>query len=181
MDPLFDKKADRLSGEIIGAAIAVHRIMGPGLLERIYERCFPCERAAKTRGRTELLVFSGVPYRSGSSSIMQNCSEKTRGQTELLVFSGVPYGPARPRSCRTARRRPGVKKTRGQTELQKTRGQTELLVFSGSRIGPARPRSCRTARGLGHRASAMGESWSRVGKGRPAGSIELRVSPSPPL
>jgi GxxExxY protein len=38
MHPLFDK-ADRLSGEIIGAAIEVHRIMGPGLLESIYERC----------------------------------------------------------------------------------------------------------------------------------------------
>jgi GxxExxY protein len=27
------------SGEVIGAAIEVHRIMGPGLLESIYERC----------------------------------------------------------------------------------------------------------------------------------------------
>ncbi len=35
MHPLFDK-ADRLSGEVIGAAIEVHRIMGPGLLESIY-------------------------------------------------------------------------------------------------------------------------------------------------
>ena len=42
MHPLFDK-ADRLSGEIIGAAIEVHRIMGPGLLESIYERCLPHE------------------------------------------------------------------------------------------------------------------------------------------
>jgi GxxExxY protein len=32
-------KADRLSGAVIGAAIEVHRIMGPGLLESIYERC----------------------------------------------------------------------------------------------------------------------------------------------
>jgi GxxExxY protein len=38
MHPLFTK-ADRLSGEVIGAAIEVHRIMGPGLLESIYERC----------------------------------------------------------------------------------------------------------------------------------------------
>ena len=34
MHPLF-AKADRLSGEITGAAIEVHRIMGPGLLESI--------------------------------------------------------------------------------------------------------------------------------------------------
>ncbi len=29
---------DQLTGEIIGAAIEVHRVLGPGLLESIYER-----------------------------------------------------------------------------------------------------------------------------------------------
>ena len=38
MHPLY-KKADRLSSEIIGAAIEVHRNKGPGLIESIYERC----------------------------------------------------------------------------------------------------------------------------------------------
>jgi GxxExxY protein len=38
MHPLFDE-ADRLSGAVIDAAIEVHRIIGPGLLESIYERC----------------------------------------------------------------------------------------------------------------------------------------------
>jgi GxxExxY protein len=38
MHPLFEK-ADRLSHEVIGAAIEVHRILGPGLLESIYEKC----------------------------------------------------------------------------------------------------------------------------------------------
>ena len=33
------KKADRLSSEVIGAAIEVHRNKGPGLIESIYERC----------------------------------------------------------------------------------------------------------------------------------------------
>src|SRR5262245_65085652 len=33
------EEADRLSGEVIGAAIEVHRILGPGLLESIYEKC----------------------------------------------------------------------------------------------------------------------------------------------
>jgi GxxExxY protein len=32
-------KADRLSHEVIGAAIEVHRHKGPGLIESIYERC----------------------------------------------------------------------------------------------------------------------------------------------
>ena len=32
-------KANQLSGEVIGAAIEVHRHKGPGLIESIYERC----------------------------------------------------------------------------------------------------------------------------------------------
>ena len=38
MHPLFGK-ADGHTGSVIGAAIEVHRIMGSGLLESIYERC----------------------------------------------------------------------------------------------------------------------------------------------
>jgi GxxExxY protein len=38
MHPLFTK-ADQLSHEVIGAAIEVHRLKGPGLLESIYEKC----------------------------------------------------------------------------------------------------------------------------------------------
>ena len=38
MHPLYEK-ADRLSSEVIGAAIEVQRDKGPGLIESIYERC----------------------------------------------------------------------------------------------------------------------------------------------
>jgi GxxExxY protein len=38
MHPNF-KKADTLSRAVIGAAIEVHRTMGPGLIESIYEKC----------------------------------------------------------------------------------------------------------------------------------------------
>src|SRR5713101_2077919 len=38
MHPLYEK-ADRLSREVIGAAIEVHRQQGAGLIESIYERC----------------------------------------------------------------------------------------------------------------------------------------------
>jgi GxxExxY protein len=38
MHSLFPK-ADKLSGEAIGAAIEVHREKGPGLIESIYEKC----------------------------------------------------------------------------------------------------------------------------------------------
>ena len=39
MHPLF-VKANSLTGELIAAAIEVHRDKGPGLIESIYERCF---------------------------------------------------------------------------------------------------------------------------------------------
>jgi GxxExxY protein len=38
MHPLHEK-ADKVSREVIGAAIEVHRHKGPGLIEPIYERC----------------------------------------------------------------------------------------------------------------------------------------------
>jgi len=33
------QKADKISREVIGASIEVHRLKGPGLVESIYERC----------------------------------------------------------------------------------------------------------------------------------------------
>jgi GxxExxY protein len=34
---------DPLTEEVIGAAIQVHRVLGPGLLESAYEECLACE------------------------------------------------------------------------------------------------------------------------------------------
>ena len=66
MHPLFDK-ADRLSGEIIGAAIEVHRIMGPGLLESIYERCLPRElelRGIPALSQEEVIIdYKGTVFK----------------------------------------------------------------------------------------------------------------------
>ena len=42
MHPLFEE-ADWLSGQVIAAALEVHRDKGPGLLESIYEWCLTCE------------------------------------------------------------------------------------------------------------------------------------------
>ena len=39
MHPMF-QKATSLTGDVIAAAIEVHRDKGPGLIESIYERCF---------------------------------------------------------------------------------------------------------------------------------------------
>jgi GxxExxY protein len=51
MHAQFDK-ADRLTREAIGAAIEVHRILGPGLLESIYEKCLL--RELELRGITAI-------------------------------------------------------------------------------------------------------------------------------
>jgi GxxExxY protein len=59
MHPLF-ARADKLSGEVIGAAIEVHRIMGPGLLESIYERCLLRE-----------LELRGIPVRSQEEVVIE--------------------------------------------------------------------------------------------------------------
>ena len=38
---------NEITGEIIGAAIEVHRILGPGLLESTYEACLVHELASR--------------------------------------------------------------------------------------------------------------------------------------
>jgi GxxExxY protein len=59
-------QADKLSGEIIGAAIEVHRLMGPGLLENIYERCLLRELELRqlptTRQKVVRIEFKGVTF-----------------------------------------------------------------------------------------------------------------------
>ena len=56
MHPLY-KRADKLSREVIGAAIEVHRHKGPGLLESIYERCLLRELELRSiPARTQKLV-----------------------------------------------------------------------------------------------------------------------------
>ena len=45
------EKADALSREIIGAAIEVHKALGPGLLESAYEECL-CQE----------LTLRGIPF-----------------------------------------------------------------------------------------------------------------------
>jgi GxxExxY protein len=42
-----NKKLDRISEQIIGAAIDVHRALGPGLLESAYEACLAFELVSR--------------------------------------------------------------------------------------------------------------------------------------
>ena len=57
------QKADRMSHEVIGAAIEVHRQMGSELIESIYERCML--RELELRSTTQQLVrieYKGVVF-----------------------------------------------------------------------------------------------------------------------
>ncbi len=57
-------RADQLSKEIIGAAIEVHRAIGPGLLESVYEACLGHELSlrgiAYARQVSLPIVYKGV-------------------------------------------------------------------------------------------------------------------------
>ena len=58
------EELNRLTGIIIGAAIEVHRILGPGLLESAYEACLAFElksRGLKVERQMELpLCYKGI-------------------------------------------------------------------------------------------------------------------------
>jgi len=56
MHPDYDR-ADALSRRVIGAAIEVHRKMGPGLIEAIYEKCFMRELELQSMpAKSQLIV-----------------------------------------------------------------------------------------------------------------------------
>jgi GxxExxY protein len=56
------KRADELTGTVIGASIEVHRLMGPGLLESIYSKCL--YRELEIQGiRVEREVVVPITYK----------------------------------------------------------------------------------------------------------------------
>jgi GxxExxY protein len=65
MHPLFER-ADGLSRIVIGAAIEVHRLKGPGLIESIYERCLMRElelrKVAAVNQRLIKIEYKGLVF-----------------------------------------------------------------------------------------------------------------------
>lgn len=53
---------EELTGEIVGAAIEVHRVLGPGLLESAYEECL-CRELELRQVRFQRQVALPVSYR----------------------------------------------------------------------------------------------------------------------
>ena len=62
MHPSFER-ADRLSREAIGAAIEVHRLKGPGLIESIYEKCLMRELGLRGLGAVNQRVVQ-IEYKA---------------------------------------------------------------------------------------------------------------------
>ena len=59
------EEKDPLTREVIGAAIEVHRVLGPGLLESVYQKCLEHElrlRGVDYRPQEMLpIVYKGLP------------------------------------------------------------------------------------------------------------------------
>ncbi len=75
------EEANRLSNVIIGAAIQVHRELGPGLLESAYEACLKYELAQQG-----LRVESQVPQPVIYKSIHLDCGYRLDLLVENLVI-----------------------------------------------------------------------------------------------
>jgi GxxExxY protein len=70
-----DKKTDELAKAVIGAAIEVHRILGPGYLESVYEEALAVE-----------LKLRGIPFeRQKSMGVDYKGHAVGEGRLDLLV------------------------------------------------------------------------------------------------
>ncbi|TVM00685.1 MAG: GxxExxY protein [Candidatus Brocadia sp. WS118] len=75
------KRSDELSKKIIGAAIEVHRYLGPGLLESAYEECL-CYELASKRISFERQINLSITYKS----VRLDCGYRIDILVEKLVI-----------------------------------------------------------------------------------------------
>jgi len=68
---------DELTERIIGAAIEVHRVLGPGLLESIYEEALTIE-----------LELRGIPFERQAAAQVDYKGHKIKGQKLDLLVTG---------------------------------------------------------------------------------------------
>jgi len=73
------QELDRLAREVIGAAIEVHRVLGPGLLESVYEEALCVE-----------LTLRGLPFvRQPAVDLGYKGQPVGKGRLDLLVGDGL--------------------------------------------------------------------------------------------
>jgi GxxExxY protein len=72
--PEPDRQLDRLAYQVIGAAIEVHRLLGPGFLESVYEEAMCIELALReiafTRQHQVTIDYKGRPVGQGRLDIL---------------------------------------------------------------------------------------------------------------
>jgi GxxExxY protein len=65
----LSKREESIAGKIVDAAYTVHKILGPGLLEKVYEVCFCHElskRGLKYKRRVDIpIVYDGMTFDEG--------------------------------------------------------------------------------------------------------------------
>ncbi len=80
---------DRLSKEVVGAAIEVHRVPGPGLLEPAYEECLAWELGLLEDDRTETRNAAEFQSRCYAGRNKAGCEQF------LIDFLCVTFAPWR--------------------------------------------------------------------------------------
>jgi len=65
----LSKKEESIAGKIVDAAYTVHKILGPGLLEKVYEVCFCHElskRGLQNKRQVDIpIVYDGITFNEG--------------------------------------------------------------------------------------------------------------------
>ena len=66
---ILTKREEIIAEKIVDAAFKVHKVLGPGLLERVYEVCFCHElskRGLKYKRQVEIpIVYDGMTFDEG--------------------------------------------------------------------------------------------------------------------
>jgi len=65
----LSKKEESIAGKIVDAAYTVHKILGPGLLEKVYEVCFCHElskRGLQNKRQVDIpIIYDGITFDEG--------------------------------------------------------------------------------------------------------------------
>lgn len=104
--------ADRLTERIIGAAIEVHRHLGPGLLEVIYEEALVHE-----------LALAGIPCKRQKQINVSYKGKDIKGQRIDLIVEGTIIV-----EVKAASELPGITEAQVLTYLKITRLRVGLLI-----------------------------------------------------